>query len=114
MTEISVCDYFFVPHKLSTVALAAIYSAFDIVGESVVPQGTKSYFVNQVHILTGLDSLTEDVQVCMGRMKHSFQQSGFSLSTFDIPVAEKARSDNGGASPVCVANVQDAAYQYED
>ena len=103
------CDYFFVPHTLSTVALAALYSAFDIAGESVVSEGTKSYFVNQVQKLTGLDSFTEDVQVCMGRMKHSFHQSGFSLSTFDIQVAdEKKRPDKGGVSPVCVADVQDS------
>jgi len=109
LTEISVCDYFFVPHTLSTVALAALYSAFDIAGESVVSEGTKSYFVNQVQKLTGLDSFTEDVQVCMGRMKHSFHQSGFSLSTFDIQVAdEKKRPDKGGVSPVCVADVQDS------
>jgi hypothetical protein len=101
-----VCDYFFVPYTLSTVALAALYSAFDIAGESVVSEATKSYFVQQVHQLTGLDSLTEDVQVCMGRMKHSFHQSGFSLSTFDIPIAdEKKCSDNVRVSPVCVANV---------
>jgi hypothetical protein len=106
LTEISVCDYFFVPYTLSTVALAALYSAFDIAGESVVSEATKSYFVQQVHQLTGLDSLTEDVQVCMGRMKHSFHQSGFSLSTFDIPIAdEKKCSDNVRVSPVCVANV---------
>lgn len=100
------CDYFFVPQKLSTIALAALHSAFDIVGESVVNQETKSYFVNQVRILTGLDSLTEDVQICMGRMKHSFHQSGFSLSTFDIPPADdKSRAVNGGGSPVGVADV---------
>ena len=107
LTEISVCDYFFVPHKFSTVALAALYTAFEIIGESVVSQGTKSYFVNQVHGLTGLDSFTEDVQVCMDRMRNSFHQSGFALSTFDVPPAP---ADKNRVSPVCVADVHKDGY----
>lgn len=107
LTEISVCDYFFVPHKASTVALAALYSAFDIVGDGVVSEGTKRHFTHEVHKLTGLNSFAPEIQSCIIRMKRSFHQSGFSLSTFDpIPEGSKSRSENGGISPVCVADVQ--------
>lgn len=109
LTEISVCDYFFVPHKPSTVALSALFCAFEIVGEGIITQNTKLYFMNQVRNLTGLECCTPEIQSCMARMKHSFHQSGFSLSTFDIsPESSKARPTDGGNSPVCVAEIQNA------
>ena len=43
LTEISVCDYFFVPHKPSTIAIAALLTAFDTVGTSVMPSDTKHF-----------------------------------------------------------------------
>jgi|AntRauTorckE5430_2_1112549.scaffolds.fasta_scaffold04452_4 lipoyl(octanoyl) transferase len=104
LTEISVCDYFFVSQNLSTVALAALYSAFDIIGTACITEADKAYFESEVRRLTKLESVTDEVLACMARMKHSFQQSGFTLSTFDSP---KGRSeDSGNASPVCVADVK--------
>lgn len=102
LTEITVCDYFFVSKKLSTVALAALYSAFDIIGTSCISEADKNYFKCEVRRLTTLESVTDDVLACVARMKHSFQQSGFTLSTFD---SQKGRSEDGGnTSPVCVAD----------
>ena len=106
LTEISVCDYFFVSQKLSTVALAALYSSFDIIGNSCVSEADKIYFESEVRRLTGLESVTDDVLACMTRMKHSFQQSGFTLSTFDSPNDKGRPEDGGNSSPVCVADVK--------
>ena len=106
LTEISVCDYYFVSQNLSTVALAALYSAFDIIGHTIVTDEDKIYFSQQVRLLTGLDSLTEDIYSCMCRLKHSFHQSGFTLSTFDVQGSDKSRPGHGGNSPVCVADVK--------
>uniref|UniRef100_A0A7S3VCP7 Cyclin N-terminal domain-containing protein n=1 Tax=Chaetoceros debilis TaxID=122233 RepID=A0A7S3VCP7_9STRA len=104
LTEISVCDYFFVPHKPSTIAIAALLTAFDTVGSSVMPSDTRHFFAKRTYELTGLDCFAKEVQDCVLRMKHSFQQSGFSLGTFAVPVpGEKDRSENGGASPVSTA-----------
>lgn len=104
LTEISVCDYFFVPHKPSTIAIAALLTAYDTVGTSVMPNETKHFFVKRTYELTGLDCYTKEVEACVLRMKHSFQQSGFSLGTFAVPPAgDKDRSENGGASPVSTA-----------
>ena len=110
LTEHSVCDYFYVAHKMSTIALAALYSALDIVGfgepevsSSLLPAGTSSSLANTVRLLTGLDPLTEDVYTCMKRMKLSFHQSGFSLSTFDSLSADDDRKCANG-SPARVSD----------
>lgn len=103
LTEISVCDYFFVPHKPSTIALAALFTAYDIVGTDVITDDARQYFVNQTYELTGLDCSTKEIEDCIVRMKHSFQQSGFTLSTFAVPLQDKSRSGHGGASPVSTA-----------
>ena len=83
MTEISVCDYFFVSKKESTIALAAILSAFDVIGPTVVREVDRFFFVDTVRRLTGLEPCTPEVYACMDRLKKSFQDSGFSLSIFD-------------------------------
>ena len=83
MTEISVCDYFFVPKKESTVALAAILSAFDVIGPTVVREEDRVFFVDTVRRLAGLEPYTPEVSACMDRLKASFEHSGFTLSVFD-------------------------------
>ena len=83
MTEISVCDYFFVSKKESTVALAAILSAFDEIGPTVVRDIDREVFVDTVRRLTGLEPYTPEVYACMDRLKKSFQHSGFQLSNID-------------------------------
>ena len=83
MTEISVGDYFFVSKKESTIALAAILSAFDVIGPTVVREVDRFFFVDTVRRLTGLEPCTPEVYACMDRLKKSFQDSDFSLSIFD-------------------------------
>ena len=83
MTEISVCDYFFVSKKESTIALAAILSAFDVIGPTVVREIDRVKFIDTVRRLTGLEPDTPEVYVSMDRLKKSFQHSGFTLSIFD-------------------------------
>lgn len=103
LTEIGVCDYFFVPHKPSTIAIAALLSAFDIVGCDVVSESTKQLFLKRTQELTGLNCYTEEIAGCVGRMKHCFLQSGFTLNTFIVP----SEFDTSRVSPVSTAeNIQ--------
>ncbi len=121
LTELSVCDYFFVTHLPSTVGIASLLNAIDVVGHEEYCQSLIQIFIQRVYQETGLNIYSSEVQECRQRLKATFVESGFSKPSQDTTnntsrqqknqdedeetVTGETDSLNGIPSPVCVAGV---------
>lgn len=95
LTELSVCDYFFVKHNATDIGLAAVLAAIDIVtGRSDPP--TLDEFLVEVKSYTCCDPQSDEVLSCKGRLKETYIMGDF------VPDADKEVLD-GDISPVCVS-----------
>lgn len=95
LTELSVIDYFFVIHKPSAVALAAILNAMENV------PGAKpaiSIFCAEVGKNTPLDPTEATVFECRNRMRLLYAQGGYAYAA-----TERSDLRTETVSPVCVS-----------
>ncbi len=100
LTELSVVDYFFVPKRASSVAVAALVNAMELLNLGDHIQN----FLLDLDGFADLDPMSEEVEECRIRLGELFTQGGYSQS---LIVAN--RSNNGrtnSISPVCVAGIQ--------
>lgn len=97
LTELSVCDFFFVRHKASTIGLAALLTAVDVI-QGCWEQVLMDQFFVDLKSLTGCDPQAIEVLDCKARLKETYIQGGF---------CEKQNMENesnaGDTSPVCVS-----------
>lgn len=121
LTELSVCDYFFVPHKPSTVGIAALLNAIEIVNDEDYSPTLIHIFIQRVYQQTEINAQSSEVQECRARLQATFVESGFSKPSLkttsnaseqsfnqdadDETVKGEADSLNGIPSPVCVSGV---------
>ena len=94
LTELSVIDYFFVLHKPSVVAFAALLTSMEEIpgARDGIPT-----FCNEVLMSTTLDSSSEEVSDCRKRLRLLYAQGGYA----NPGTAQDNRSDS--ISPVSVA-----------
>lgn len=84
LTEVVLSDYAFVHFKPSTIAVAAVFVAIDIVGYATTMNQTEErQFMCDVSRLTKVDIFSNDVFRCMDRMKKIYLQGEFSLAQFE-------------------------------
>jgi hypothetical protein len=102
LTEAILTDYYFVPFKSSTISIAAVFTALDIVGESAMCHGKAQHFGREVSRLTKQDAFSSNVFKCTDRMKKMFLKGGFTLDQFDCDAIVMSPS----LSPVSVINSQ--------
>ena len=96
MTELSVVDYYFVVHRTSTIALAALLNAMDEVpGAS---NATATLLLAEMERVFGFDGPSEELAVCRSRLRLLYAQGGYSL-----PTATPTESRPETVSPVCVS-----------
>ncbi len=102
LTELSVCDYFFVKQKATTIGLAALMSSIELIDGNWKP-GAIELFMKQVVIVAGCDPQCSDVLECKARLQETYIQGGF----YDQQqiAGKNTQSQRGGISPVCVSNV---------
>jgi hypothetical protein len=109
LTELSVIDYFFVPHKASDVALAALLNSIEAVATST-STSESSTMENTIDMMAiqdfqqelsrvrgGLDPNKLQVQECRIRLQVLYTQGGYSRPETSI------ESRNATVSPVCVS-----------
>jgi len=95
LTELSVIDYYFVPHKASNVALAALlYSMNEI--PSVLPEA-RNEFVIELQKVSGLDLHSPNVAACRERLHLLYSQGGYAHPQ------SSAETRTETISPVCVS-----------
>mmetsp|Transcript_12721 Transcript_12721/g.15490 ORF Transcript_12721/g.15490 Transcript_12721/m.15490 type:complete len:347 (+) Transcript_12721:103-1143(+) len=104
LTELSVCDYFFVPRRPSAIAVAAILCAIEIQLDTESSSILSRLFLNSVNGLLPLYEVSyiEEIEECRQRLSHMYfdgaydEQQGFSQEDDE----RKRHSD----SPVCVTD----------
>jgi hypothetical protein len=77
-TELSVCDYFFVTHKPSTIGVASLFIAIDAtIGDGCLPSGlSKETFMERVFVHTGISFLTDsNLQACLSKLERTYRDS---------------------------------------
>lgn len=99
LTELSVCDYFFVQKKATTIGLASLLVAIGFIGEGFITPSAHQSFLDSVRIVAGCDYNSHEVLECKARLRDTYIQGGFHDQH------QKDRLDGGGTSPVCVSSV---------
>jgi Cyclin, C-terminal domain len=107
LTELSVIDYFFVIHKPSVVAFAAILNAMEDVPGA---RSAISIFCSEVVKNTPLDPTHPNVAECRTRLRLLYAQGGYASAA-----SERSDMRNESVSPVCVSyGCQPAPHHYEE
>ncbi|GKY94207.1 hypothetical protein MPSEU_000386700 [Mayamaea pseudoterrestris] len=95
LTELSVIDYYFVMHRTSTIAVAALMIAMEeLPGSS---RATTNLLVSELAKISLLHGSSEELAACRGRLRLLYAQGGYSHPS----AAAEARPDTN--SPVCVS-----------
>mmetsp|Transcript_30121 Transcript_30121/g.52151 ORF Transcript_30121/g.52151 Transcript_30121/m.52151 type:complete len:334 (-) Transcript_30121:391-1392(-) len=101
MTELSVCDYWFVTKKPSSVALAAIINAIELQGPSRIDPRYKVEFLHRV-VDIGMDIANDsEIIECYERLREMYISGGYAHNLEDETVDREL-------SPVGVADGPDA------
>ncbi|KAL7533147.1 hypothetical protein ACHAXR_005069 [Thalassiosira sp. AJA248-18] len=111
MTELSVCDYWFVTKKPSSVALASIINAIELQGPRRIDPRFKVEFIHRV-VDIGMDIANDDEIIeCYERLREMYIAGGYTPNLEDVGV-------NGAriatVSPTGVADGPDADDLTED
>lgn len=105
MTELSVCDYWFVTKKPSSIALASLVNAMELQGPRRVDQKDKVEFLTCVVDL-GIDIASdEEIMACYERLRQMYDAGGYTPTFEDDPVlpAAAVAAAGGGAEEEAVA-----------
>jgi len=94
LTELSVIDYFFVIHRPSSVALAALMNSMDEIPS--VSQQARDEFMAEIAKISSLDPKKQDIHDCQNRLQLLYAQGGYARPT----TAPESRTES--ISPVCV------------
>ena len=94
LTELSVIDYFFVVHRPSVVATAALLNSVENVPGASSAIGD---FAKEIKRVPSLDPSSPDVHECRERLRLLYAQGGYAR-----PAATNATRDEA-ISPVCVS-----------
>jgi hypothetical protein len=106
LTELSVCDYWFVTKKPSSIALAAIINALELQGPRRVDPRYKVEFLHRV-VDIGMDIANdEEIIECYERLRETYIAGGYT-PTLEEP-AENSSGGNGNAN-ASSANVSSAS-----
>ncbi|KAL7449160.1 hypothetical protein ACHAWC_001251 [Mediolabrus comicus] len=108
LTELSVCDYFFVTRKPSSIAMASIINAIELTGPHKIDPRYKVQFLHQV-VEAGLDIANdEEIIQCYERLREMYIAGGYTPNTDDDEEDENnIRVETG--SPTGVADGPDSS-----
>jgi hypothetical protein len=95
LTELSVIDYYFVVHRPSSVALAALLNAME--GVPGISQDAINGLLGEMKRSTKLDVSAQDVLECRERLRLLYSQGGYS------PPEPRSETRTEMISPVCVS-----------
>jgi lipoyl(octanoyl) transferase len=91
LTELSVCDYWFVTKKPSSIALASLLNALELQGEPKIPRHYKIELLQQLGGCgSDISIYDEEVITCYERLREMYIAGGYSPVT-SIPEPEPSR-----------------------
>ncbi len=94
LSELSVCDYFFVTKNPTSVALACILTAFEGVSNDLLLRKQRQKFVNTVFRVTKINCTIEEVHSCRLRLREVYQRGNYHK-----PKGGTSERRSGGQSP---------------
>jgi hypothetical protein len=101
LVELSVCDYYFVGLKPSSIALASLLSSIDsILPSEVFAMRTKTLLLHDISNIAGI-SYSEEIRQCQLYLEDVF----LSCSEYNSPVTdndEQSHNRGGNSSPVSI------------
>lgn len=100
MSELSVCDYFFVTKKPTLIALACVLTSFEGISHDRLHRKHRQKFVNEVYRITKVNCTIEEVHECRIRLRDVYQRGNYHKPKDDPSHSERA---SGGQSPDNVA-----------
>jgi lipoyl(octanoyl) transferase len=118
LTELSVCDYYFVTRKPSSIAMASIINAIELTGPHKIDPRYKVQFLHHV-VEAGLDIANDDEIIqCYERLREMYIAGGYTPSTDDDDEDESDNIRVETGSPTGVADGPDSrsvsAINHED
>ena len=78
LTELSVCDYWFVTKKPSSIALASLINALELQGEPKIPRNFKIQLLQQLGSCGSDIIYDEEVITCYERLRDMYVAGGYS------------------------------------
>ena len=95
LTELSVCDYWFVTKKPSSIALASLINALELQGEPKIPRNFKIQLLQQLGSC-GSDIIYDDeVITCYERLRDMYVAGGYSpVNLVDLPEQERIATES--------------------
>lgn len=83
LTELSVIDYFFVPKRAASIALAALLNAMD--SSRSFPFAARFEFLAQLNKLEDFDPNHQEVEECRERLQDLYVQGGYASASVTSP-----------------------------
>lgn len=77
LSELSVCDYFFVGKMPSNVALACVLTAFEGMSHDRLPRACRQEFVDDIFRLAKINCTVNEVHQCRLRLRDVYQRGGY-------------------------------------
>jgi hypothetical protein len=96
LSELSVCDYFFVTRNPTSIALACVLTAFEGVPHDILPRTQRQNFVNEVYRITKINCTVDEVHDCRLRLRDVYQRGNYHKPK-EVGTGTSRRS--GGQSP---------------
>ncbi len=93
LCELSVCDYYFVPKKPSSIALAALLTAIDNIDQLRLSYNTRSLFFSSIKTIARLDLDAPEVLECRCRLDEMYRQGSYGGQHEDV-MEERGPSPN--------------------
>ena len=110
LSELSICDYFFVPRKPSDIAAACILNAMETLTDTEMPVLARVQFANAARIIAGVDFASMEIHECRSRLQDMYFQGGYQQQNLHRPSVSREvtpdRKRHKNDSPVCVSDYQ--------
>ncbi|KAL7436766.1 hypothetical protein ACHAXM_005312 [Skeletonema potamos] len=108
LTELSVCDYYFVTRKPSSIAMASIINAMELMGPQKIDPRYKVQFLHHV-VQAGLD-IANDTEIiqCYERLREMYIAGGYTPTSDDDEEDETVNVRVETGSPTGVADGPDS------
>ena len=117
LSELSVCHYYFVTHKSSSIALASILIAMEAVEDESFLAKYKSEFLKNVRNIVKVDAETQEILDCQLRLRQIYYEQGYNQHQDEADLIEEQKSAERleSNSPVNVTSLgQNGTYTHDN
>mmetsp|Transcript_21291 Transcript_21291/g.25349 ORF Transcript_21291/g.25349 Transcript_21291/m.25349 type:complete len:320 (+) Transcript_21291:33-992(+) len=102
LSELSVCDYYFVTRKPSSIAIASLMNAIDGIDHHRLSAKQRLEFINNISSISHLDCYSDEVVECRNRLQDMYHQGGYcNQNQMDYEMIDRVPSPNDVKSFPC-------------